>query len=87
MILSIRRTPRGAARFVSHLFEMDRYSADCSRHFSADLWAAELQDHAIGILVAAEDLTTDIGTLDKDTAGPGSLASSAALIVSRHALR
>ena len=27
-----------------------RYPADCSRHLSADLRAAELQDHAIGVL-------------------------------------
>jgi formate dehydrogenase subunit delta len=33
-----------------HLFQTDRYPAHCSRHFSADLWTAELQDHAIGIL-------------------------------------
>src|SRR5882757_1458384 len=35
---------------ASHLFQTDRYPAPCSRQFSADLWAAELQDHAIGIL-------------------------------------
>ena len=43
--------PRRAARLIaSHLFQTYRYPAHCSRHFSADLWAAELQDHAIGIL-------------------------------------
>src|SRR5438874_11779343 len=35
---------------ASHLFQTYRYPAHCSRHFSADLWAADLQDHAIGIL-------------------------------------
>jgi hypothetical protein len=38
------------ALIASHPFEADRYPTHCSRHFSADLWAAELQDHAIGIL-------------------------------------
>ena len=35
---------------ASHLFQTYRYPAHCSRHFGADPWAVELQDHAIGIL-------------------------------------
>jgi hypothetical protein len=47
-----KRPGRAARRglIASHLFEANRYPTHCSRHFSADLWAAELQDHAIGIL-------------------------------------
>jgi hypothetical protein len=47
-----KRPGRAARRglIASHLFQTYRYPAHCSRHFSADLWAAELQDHAIGIL-------------------------------------
>jgi hypothetical protein len=41
---------RASAARASHLFQTYRYRAHCSRQFSAGLWAAELQDHAIGIL-------------------------------------
>ena len=50
MTLSGSFRPRGGGMITSHLFQTDRYPAHCSRHLSADLWAAELQDHAIGIL-------------------------------------
>src|SRR5207245_1316508 len=44
------RAPHQTISIRSDLFQTYRYPAHCSRHFSADLWAAELQDHAIGIL-------------------------------------
>ena len=49
---SSHRTQSGAAvrQFIAKSFQTYRYPAHCRRHFSADLWAAELQDHAIGIL-------------------------------------
>jgi len=43
---------------ASHLFQTYRYPAHCSRHLSADLWAAELQDHASGILQLNASLTS-----------------------------
>jgi hypothetical protein len=44
------RPRRARGLIASHLFQTYRYPAHRGRHFSADLWAAELQDHAIGIL-------------------------------------
>jgi hypothetical protein len=47
----LSRSGRGTAGLIaSHLFQTYRYPAYGGRHFSADLWTAELQDHAIGIL-------------------------------------
>ena len=42
------RTGRVPIRF--NLFQTHRHPGNCSRQFSADLRAAELQDHAIGVL-------------------------------------
>ncbi|MBR1331028.1 hypothetical protein JQ556_35115 [Bradyrhizobium ottawaense] len=45
------KEPADPARslIASPLFQTHRYPAYCSRNFGANLWAAELQDHAIGI--------------------------------------
>src|SRR5436189_4040234 len=53
---------------ASHLFQTYRYPAHCSRHFSADLWAAELQDDAIGILQLNASSPSRNGTAGPDRA-------------------
>src|SRR5215207_2402515 len=63
-----RRWYSGAGLIASHLFQTDRYAAHCSRHFSADPWAAELQDHAIGILQLNASGPSRNGTADSDRA-------------------
>src|SRR5258708_2916935 len=62
----IRRAPRRP--IASPLFKTYRYPAHCSRHFSADLWAAELQDHAIGILQLNAPSPSRNGTAGSDRA-------------------
>lgn len=51
---------------TSHLFQPYRHSAHCSRQFSADLWATELQDHPIGILQLNAPSTRRNGTAGSD---------------------
>ena len=53
---------------AAHLFQPDRYPAHCGRHFSADLWAAELQDDAIGILQLNASSPGRNGTAGSDRA-------------------
>jgi len=67
--------PAGSCRRVrvrgpiaSHLFQTYGYSAHCSRHFSADLRAAKLEDHTIGILQLDASSPSRQGTAGSDRA-------------------
>jgi len=62
-----RAVPRRGL-IASGLFQTYRYAAHRNRHFSADPWAAELQDHAIGILQLNASGPSYNGTAGSDRA-------------------
>src|SRR4051794_24536854 len=47
---SVRKAAPRCATFIAKLFQTYRHAPHGRGHFSADLWTAKLQDHAIGVL-------------------------------------